>query len=206
VDQHRETTLKLSCTPSPGKVCEGLGHGTPLYPAEMSIVVATERFAVVAEDICHLQRRTHTLRAMVLPLGASVAVFSPANSAGRDMGIARLAVHVALDGLGLNDADATPPPAGGPQGYAGRISCRGRIGPLRTTRPRSSAQLRLEGRPDQRWQRVRQLVKKLPGLTAVGPLLEALVAIRSQCAVLHRLLLDSVRDDPVCWRSWLFEA
>jgi transposase len=49
--------------------------------------------------------------------------------------------------------------------------------------------------------RVRQLVEDLPGLTAIiRPLLEARVAIRSQFAVLHRLLFDFVRDDPVCRR------
>jgi len=49
--------------------------------------------------------------------------------------------------------------------------------------------------------RVRQLVEYLPGLTAIiRPLLEARAAIRSQFVVLHRLLLDLVRDDPVCRR------
>jgi transposase len=49
--------------------------------------------------------------------------------------------------------------------------------------------------------RVRQLVEDLPGLTAIiRPLLEARAAIRSQFVVLHRLLLDLVRDDPVCRR------
>ena len=49
--------------------------------------------------------------------------------------------------------------------------------------------------------RVRQLVDGLPRLTAIiRPLLEARAALRTQFAVLHRLLLDLVRDDPVCRR------
>jgi hypothetical protein len=34
-------------------------HDTSLDPAEMSAMAATERFAVAAEDIRHLQRGTH---------------------------------------------------------------------------------------------------------------------------------------------------
>src|SRR5689334_21667401 len=49
--------------------------------------------------------------------------------------------------------------------------------------------------------RVRQLVDGLPRLTAIiRPLLEARAALRTQFALLHRLLLDFVRDDPVCRR------
>jgi transposase len=49
--------------------------------------------------------------------------------------------------------------------------------------------------------RIRQLVEGLPRLTAIiRPLLEARAVLRSQFAVLHRMLLDLVREDPVCRR------
>jgi transposase len=49
--------------------------------------------------------------------------------------------------------------------------------------------------------RVRQLVDGLPRLTAImRPLLEARAVLRSQFTILHRMLLDLVRDDPVCRR------
>jgi len=49
--------------------------------------------------------------------------------------------------------------------------------------------------------RVRQLVDGLPKLTAImRPLLEARAVLGSQFATLHRMLLDLVRDDPVCRR------
>jgi transposase len=49
--------------------------------------------------------------------------------------------------------------------------------------------------------RVRQLVDGLPRLTAImRPLLEVRAVLRSQFATLHRMLLDLVRDDPVCRR------
>ena len=49
--------------------------------------------------------------------------------------------------------------------------------------------------------RVRQLVDGLPRLTAIiRPLPEARAALRTQFPALHRLLLDLVRDDPVCRR------
>lgn len=49
--------------------------------------------------------------------------------------------------------------------------------------------------------RVRQLIDGLATLTAIiRPLLEARAALRAQFAILHRQLLDLVRDDPVCRR------
>jgi transposase len=49
--------------------------------------------------------------------------------------------------------------------------------------------------------RVYQLIEGLPRLTTIiRPLLEARAVLRSQFAVLHRMLLDLVRDDPVCRR------
>src|ERR1700756_3132123 len=49
--------------------------------------------------------------------------------------------------------------------------------------------------------RIRQLIDGLPKLTAiVRPLLNARDVLRSQFAVLHRMLLDLARDDPVCRR------
>jgi transposase len=49
--------------------------------------------------------------------------------------------------------------------------------------------------------RIRQLVDGLPRLTAiVRPLLDARDALRSQFAILDRMLLDLVRDDSVCRR------
>jgi transposase len=49
--------------------------------------------------------------------------------------------------------------------------------------------------------RIRQLVDGLPRLTAiVRPLLEAREVLRLQFAILHHMLLELVRDDPVCRR------
>lgn len=49
--------------------------------------------------------------------------------------------------------------------------------------------------------RVRELVEDLPGVAAVVlPLLAAREALREQLAKLHKMLLDTVRADPVCRR------
>jgi len=49
--------------------------------------------------------------------------------------------------------------------------------------------------------RVRELVEGFPGLAAiVEPLLTVRRVMRQQFAVLHKMLLDTVRDDPVCRR------
>src|ERR1700675_4030628 len=49
--------------------------------------------------------------------------------------------------------------------------------------------------------RVRELVEGFPRLTAiVEPLLKVRRVMRQQLAVLHKMLLDTVRDDPVCRR------
>ena len=49
--------------------------------------------------------------------------------------------------------------------------------------------------------RIRQLIDGLPRLTAiVRPLLDARDVLRAQFAILHRMLLDLVRDDSVCRR------
>jgi transposase len=49
--------------------------------------------------------------------------------------------------------------------------------------------------------RVRELVTDFPRLAAiVGPLLNVRRVMRQQFAVLHKMLLDTVRDDPVCRR------
>ena len=49
--------------------------------------------------------------------------------------------------------------------------------------------------------RVRELVTDFPRLAAiVGPLLNVRRVMRQQLAVLHKMLLDTVRDDPVCRR------
>jgi transposase len=49
--------------------------------------------------------------------------------------------------------------------------------------------------------RVRELVTDFPRLAAiVGPLLNVRRVMRQQLAVLHKMLLDTVRDDPVCQR------
>src|SRR5262244_3111889 len=49
--------------------------------------------------------------------------------------------------------------------------------------------------------RVRDLVTDFPRLAAiVGPLLNVRRVMRQQLAVLHKMLLDMVRDDPVCRR------
>jgi hypothetical protein len=47
--------------------------------------------------------------------------------------------------------------------------------------------------------RIRHLVEGFPRLEAiVEPLLTVRCAMRQQLAVLHKMLLDTVRDDPVC--------
>ena len=49
--------------------------------------------------------------------------------------------------------------------------------------------------------RVRELVAGFPGLAAIAePLLNVRRVMRQQFAVLHKMLLDTVRDDPVCRR------
>ena len=49
--------------------------------------------------------------------------------------------------------------------------------------------------------RVRELVEGFPGLAAiVEPLLTVRRVMRQQFAVLHKMLLDTVRDDPACRR------
>src|SRR5215472_13673683 len=49
--------------------------------------------------------------------------------------------------------------------------------------------------------RVRELVEDLPGLAAIAePLLNVRRVMRQQFAVLHKMLLDTVRSDPVCRR------
>ena len=49
--------------------------------------------------------------------------------------------------------------------------------------------------------RLRELVEGFPGLAAiVEPLLTVRRVMRQQFAVLHKMLLDTVRDDPVCRR------
>lgn len=50
-------------------------------------------------------------------------------------------------------------------------------------------------------ERILELVEDYPIIAAiVGPLLEARKALRTQFAKLHRMLLDLVRDDPICRR------
>jgi transposase len=50
--------------------------------------------------------------------------------------------------------------------------------------------------------RVRELVAVYPRLAAIAePLLNVRRVMRQQLAVLHKMLLDTVRDDPVCRRS-----
>ena len=49
--------------------------------------------------------------------------------------------------------------------------------------------------------RVRELVEGFPGLAAIAePLLKVRRVLRQQFAVLHKMLLDTVRGDPVCRR------
>ena len=49
--------------------------------------------------------------------------------------------------------------------------------------------------------RVRELVAGFPRLAAIAePLLNVRRVMRQQFAVLHKMLLDTVRDDPVCGR------
>ncbi|MXP44975.1 IS110 family RNA-guided transposase [Allopontixanthobacter sediminis] len=49
--------------------------------------------------------------------------------------------------------------------------------------------------------RIRELVDSLPTLAAiVGPLLAVRQVMRQQLAVLHKMLLDAVREDPICRR------
>jgi transposase len=49
--------------------------------------------------------------------------------------------------------------------------------------------------------RVRELVEDFPGLAAIAePLLNVRLVMRQQFAVLHKMLLDTVRGDPVCRR------
>ncbi len=49
--------------------------------------------------------------------------------------------------------------------------------------------------------RIRELVERFPRLAAiVGPLLAVRRVMRQQLAVLHKMLLDTVRGDPVCRR------
>ena len=49
--------------------------------------------------------------------------------------------------------------------------------------------------------RVRELVEGFPGLAAIAaPLLAVRRVMRQQLAVLHKMLLDTVRGDPVCRR------
>src|SRR6266851_4962118 len=49
--------------------------------------------------------------------------------------------------------------------------------------------------------RVRELVEGFPGLAAIAePLLNVRRVMRQQFAVLHKMLLDTVRGDPVCRR------
>src|SRR5438105_15003050 len=50
--------------------------------------------------------------------------------------------------------------------------------------------------------RVRELVEGFPGLAAIAePLLNVRRVMRQQFAILHKMLLDRVRGDPVCRRS-----
>ena len=49
--------------------------------------------------------------------------------------------------------------------------------------------------------RVRELIAGFPRLAAIAePLLKVRQVMRQQLAVLHKMLLDTVRDDPVCRR------
>ena len=49
--------------------------------------------------------------------------------------------------------------------------------------------------------RIRELVTDFPRLAAIAePLLNVRRSMRQQLAVLHKMLLDTVRDDPVCRR------
>ena len=71
-------------------------------------MAATERFAVAAEDIRHLQRGTHrpvSGRRCYLEAQSVEWAWSTANGAGRDLGVARRGVHVAMAEQRLDDAD-----------------------------------------------------------------------------------------------------
>jgi hypothetical protein len=75
------------------------GHDTSLDPAEMNAMAATERFAVVAGDIRHLQRGTHrpvSGRRCYFEAQSVEWAWSTANGAGRDLGVAHRGVHVAM--------------------------------------------------------------------------------------------------------------
>src|SRR6185437_483137 len=74
-------------------------HDTSLDPAETSAMAATERFAVAVEDIRHLQRGTHrpvSGRRRYLEAQSVEWAWGTTNGAGRDLGVARRSVHVAM--------------------------------------------------------------------------------------------------------------
>ena len=74
----------------------------------MSAMAATERFAVAAEDIRHLQRGTHrpvSGRWRYLEAQSVEWAWGTANGAGRDLGVTRRGVHIAMAEQRLDDAD-----------------------------------------------------------------------------------------------------
>jgi hypothetical protein len=74
-------------------------HDTSLDSAEMSAMAARERFAVAAEDIRHLQCGTHrpvSGRSRYLEAQSVEWVWGTANGAGRDLGVTRRGVHIAM--------------------------------------------------------------------------------------------------------------
>ena len=73
-------------------------HDASLDPAEMSVMAAAERFAVAAEDIRHLQRRTHRRgsgRRRHLKAQPVERARRAADGAGRDLRVARRGVQAA---------------------------------------------------------------------------------------------------------------
>ena len=83
-------------------------HDAALDAAEMRSVGATERIAVAAEDIRHLQRRAHRRRSggwRHLQPQAVERAWRAADRAGGDLGVARCGVHVAMAKQRLDNAD-----------------------------------------------------------------------------------------------------
>jgi hypothetical protein len=83
-------------------------HHTPLDPTEMLVMPIAERCAVAAEDIRHLQHRTHhgrSGRRSYLKAQMVERTQRALDRAGRNLCIARRGVDVAMTEQRLNDPD-----------------------------------------------------------------------------------------------------
>ena len=85
-------------------------HDASLDPAEMRGMTATERLAMAAEDIRHLQRRAHRRglgRRRHLQAQPVERAGRAADGVGRNLRVARRGVQAAVAEQRLNDADVS---------------------------------------------------------------------------------------------------